>query len=162
MKVLNRHKRTINQPKAEIVKLLKTLATKADMVWPHEHWPAMRFKNGLKVGSSGGHGIIRYSVETYIEDKNVRFRFSKPKGFHGFHEFRIIEVNNKSTEITHTIEMNTRGIDTIKWLLVIRWLHDALTEDALDKIENHFSKENKNTPWSLWVRFWRFIFKLLL
>ncbi|RKE94749.1 hypothetical protein [Ichthyenterobacterium magnum] len=158
MKVINVHKRIINQPKAQVVELLKTLATKDDKIWPREYWPAMQFKNGLAIGSKGGHGIIRYSVETKEKDF-VKFKFSKPKGFVGCHQFEIKALIQNKTEITHTINMNAIGFDVLKWVFVIRWLHDALAEDALDKAENYFSGGNKRTQWSIWVRLWRFIFK---
>ena len=160
MQVTNIHKRTINQPKEVISQVLKTLATNDDRVWPHEYWPAMRFKNGLKVGSHGGHGIIRYYVEGYTEGEKVLFKFSKPVGFIGHHGFKVNEITKNSTEVIHEIDMKTRGLDTLKWVFVIRWLHDALTEDALDKLENHFLVDKKRTPWSIWVKFWRYIFKL--
>lgn len=161
MQVINIHKRTINQSKEAVSQLLTTLATKDDAIWPKEYWPAMRFKDGLKVGSQGGHGIIRYSVEAYTEGEYVWFKFSKPIGFLGHHGFKVNEIAKDVTEIIHKIDMKIAGLDTLKWVFVIRWLHDALTEDALDKIENHFSSNKKRTRWSFWVKFWRFIFKMI-
>jgi hypothetical protein len=62
VKVLNIHKRTYNQSKEKLGELLDTLSSKYDQVWPKEDWPAMRFKEGFKVGSKGGHGPIRYTI----------------------------------------------------------------------------------------------------
>ena len=149
MKVLNLHRRTYRQPKAVVAQLLKTLATEDDMIWPQESWPAMRFKNELKVGSHGGHGIIRYSVEAYTEGEFIQFRFTQPRGFIGYHKFQVNEVAHSLTEVVHEISMETKGIATLKWAFVIRWLHNALAENALDRIENHFSEKNKRTAWSL-------------
>ncbi|WP_397362939.1 hypothetical protein [Olleya sp. R77988] len=140
---------------------MKTLATNEDKVWPQQDWPAMRFKKGLKVGSYGGHGIVRYTVEQFIEGKYIKFRFSKPKGFNGFHDFEIIEINNEKTELIHTIQMETKGLAIFSWIFAIRWLHDALIEDAFDNVENYFSENNKRTKWNPWVKFLRFIFKLI-
>jgi len=50
LKVLNIHKRTINQPKYKLEEILKTLSTDNDLIWPNEKWPAMKFKGGIKVG----------------------------------------------------------------------------------------------------------------
>ena len=160
MNVLNIHKRTIHQPLEAVAELLKTLATKNDKVWPKHYWPAMRFKEGLKVGSLGGHGSIRYTVEVYTET-SVTFKFFKPKGFLGHHEFELAKINATQTRVRHRIDKLTKGIDTLKWFFVIRWLHDALIEDAFDTIENYFSRGRKRSQWTLWVRFWRFIFKMI-
>ncbi|WP_396601417.1 hypothetical protein [Algibacter sp. R77976] len=158
MNVVNTHKRIINQPQVKVAMLLETLATKADCVWPNDKWPPIRFKNGLKVGEKGGHGIIRYSVEEYILGKLIVFRFLQPKGFNGIHKFEVKEINSTSTEVTHSIIMNTIGVKaTLQWLIAIRWLHDALIENAFDTIENNFLEVKKHTKWSYWVSFWRFI-----
>lgn len=159
MQVVNIHKRTINQPKAQVVALLKTLSTKNDKVWPKDRWPAMRFKNGLKVGEKGGHGIIGYVIETFEIEERIVFRFLKPKGFNGIHKFEIKAMDAKSTEIKHSIIMETEGLATFKWIFVIRWLHDALIENAFDTVENNFLETKKFTKWSFWVRIWRYILK---
>ncbi|WP_203258270.1 hypothetical protein [Hyunsoonleella ulvae] len=160
MKVKNTHKRIIDQPKARITALILTLSQKDDKVWPKNYWPAMRFKDGLKVGSSGGHGIIRYKVTEFSPDSHITFTFLEPKGFNGFHKFEIKSVNENSTCVSHKIVMSTEGFATLKWSIVIRWLHDALIENAFDRIENNFFETKVFTKWSLWVRLWRFIFKL--
>lgn len=159
MHVINKHKRIINQPKENVSKLLETLSTQDDKIWPNNNWPAIRFKNGLKVGSKGGHGIIRYTIIDYIEGKHIRFQFTKPDGFSGTHEFNIVKVNSKKVEINHCIKMNTSGFATFTWPFAIRWLHDALTEDAFDKVENEFSPEKITTKHSVWVKLLRAVLK---
>ncbi|MEP1488870.1 MAG: hypothetical protein ABJK28_10620 [Algibacter sp.] len=52
----------------------------------------MKFKNGIKIGAQGGHGLIRYTVEKYNPNEIIQFRFSKPNGFHGIHKFEIIPI----------------------------------------------------------------------
>lgn len=157
MEVTNIHKRTINQPKDKVLKLMETLSTKEDKIWPIEKWPTMRFKDGLKVGSRGGHGIISYTIETYDSNNLIVFKFNKPDGFDGIHKFEIQEIEASITEVKHSILMRTYGLATIKWIFVIRWLHDALIEDAFDNIENVFSGNKKVSKWSIWVKLWRFI-----
>lgn len=159
MKVENIHKRIINQSKSEVAVLLKTLSTKDDKVWPNKYWPAMRFKDGLKVGAKGGHGIIRYSVEEYILGELVVFKFLKPKGFNGIHKFEIQEIDANTIEVRHSIIMKTEGLATLQWVFIIRWLHDALIENAFDTIENNFLDVKTFTKWNAWVRIWRFILK---
>ncbi|MDB2462858.1 hypothetical protein N9W61_02010 [Algibacter sp.] len=158
MKVVNTHKRIINLSKTEIASLLASLSTTNDKVWPKNNWPAIRFKGGLKVGAKGGHGMIRYNVEQYILGELLVFRFLKPNGFNGIHKFEIKSISVENTEVKHSIVMKTKGIiATLKWVLVIRWLHDALIENAFDTIENNFLKEKTHKKWSYWVRLWRFI-----
>ena len=155
MKVLNIHKRIIDQPKNKVVEMIKTLSTEEDRIWPSEKWPAMKFREGLKIGAKGGHGPIRYLVETYQPSEVIQFRFSKPNGFNGIHKFEVNELTDAKTEIKHTIDMNTAGKGTLSWILGIRSLHNALIEDAFDKLENNFSENKKTTSWNFWVRFLR-------
>lgn len=155
MKVSNIHRRILNQPKKRIVELLETLATENDKIWPTEKWPPMKFKNGIRMGAKGGHGPIRYSVEKYDSNEIIQFRFSHPKGFNGIHKFEIKELSETQTEIQHTIDMRTHGKGTITWLLAVRSLHNALIEDAFDKVENNFSSAKKSTEWNLWVKMLR-------
>ena len=49
----------------------------------------MRFKNGLKEGSEGGHGSIKYKVVKYDPTELVEFKFQSPKGFNGTHKFEV-------------------------------------------------------------------------
>lgn len=145
----------INQPKNKVAELLKTLSNENDGIWPKEKWPTMKFKGGIKIGAKGGHGPIRYSVEKYEPKKIIQFRFSKPEGFNGIHKFEISALNENQTEIRHTIDMQTVGKGTIKWIVAVRSLHDALIEDAFDKIENNYTSRKKSTDWSLWVKMFR-------
>ena len=131
---------------------MKTLSTENDLIWPKENWPEMKFKDGIQVGAKGGHGPILYTVEKYDPNEIIQFRFSKPIGFNGIHKFEIKELSDKQTELKHTIDMNTEGKATLKWLFVIRSLHNALLEDGFDKLENIFSNEKRHSEWNIWVK----------
>ena len=159
MKVVNIHKRTINQPTEKVSQVFKTLASSKDLVWPYENWPAIRFNDGLKVGSKGGHGRIRYTIIEFIDGEYIKFQFSKPEGFNGTHELRINTINNASTELIHKINAKTTLKASFLWVFVIRWLHDALIEDAFDKVENYFGTNPKKTEHNLWVKLLREIYK---
>ncbi|MEL6591691.1 MAG: hypothetical protein AAFQ68_16485 [Bacteroidota bacterium] len=154
MKVRNVHRRLISQPQTQVASLIATLASKNDQVWPHENWPRMRLKDGLQIGSEGGHGPIRYRVTDYSPPHLIAFTFQQ-KGFIGAHLLETTSVNETHTEIKHIIEMRTEGLGTLSWLFAVRWLHDALIEDAFDKVENLLTGSHKRTPWSLWVRLLR-------
>ncbi|WP_299336207.1 hypothetical protein [uncultured Psychroserpens sp.] len=159
MKVINQHTRLIDQPKAFVSQLFDTLATKNDRIWPKENWPAMKFKDGLQIGNNGGHGRIRYTIIEFEPGCRIKFKFLKPDGFYGTHELVIESVSEDSTEIRHEIRMKTSIKGYILWITMIRWLHDALIEDAFDKVENQFLSENKETSHSFWVRCLRSIYK---
>jgi len=159
MRVVNIHRRSIHQPKAQVSKLFQTLATSEDKIWPSKNWPAMQFKNGINIGSNGGHGLIRYDITEFKAGHNIKFKFTKPNGFHGTHELRISSISEDTSEIVHNITMNTTFKASILWIFVIRWLHDALIEEAFDNVENYFSEEKKITTYNLWVIFLRSYYK---
>ncbi len=162
MKVLNIHSREINAPKAQVVALLDTIATPNDQMWPFEKWPAMKFREGVKVDSKGGHGVIRYRIKRYIPRELIEFEFRKPKGFNGVHRFDFFELGENKTEVRHTIDMDAVGVGIVTWSILVKWLHNALLEDALHKIENQFRSSPKKTTYNLWVRFLRKIFGTIL
>ena len=159
MRVINTHKRTINQSKENVSQLFKTLTTSGDLIWPYENWQAIRFKDGLQVGSKGGHGLIRYTIIEFREGEYIKFQFSKPEGFIGTHELKIEEISKNMTEISHEIKANTTFKATFFWIFVIRWLHDALIEEAFDKVENYFFADKKETEYNFWVKFLREAYK---
>jgi hypothetical protein len=85
MKIINIHTRTINQAKSKIAEIFGTLSSKNDQILATEKWSPMILDAGLKIGSKGGHGPIRYTVLDYQKGDFIVFGFSKPKGFNGFH-----------------------------------------------------------------------------
>lgn len=158
MKVVNIHKRVLNQPILKIGELLDTLATDNDMMLATDKWSPMKLDKGLQVGSKGGHGPIKYFVTEYQPQKSITFQFDLT-GFNGFHKFELKELETHKTELSHIIDMTTTGSATLKWTFAIRWLHDAYIEDAFDKVENHFSVDKKSSKWSWWVRTLRKVMK---
>ena len=51
--------------------------------------------------------------------------------------------------------MKTSFKATFLWSLGIRWLHDALVEEAFDKIERRFTDMQIQTKYNVWVKFLR-------
>ena len=115
----------------------------------------MKFKDGIKIGAKGGHGPIKYTVENYDPSELIQFRFLKPIGFKGIHKLELKELSNQKTQIKHTIDMQTSGKATVHWIFIIRALHNALIEDAFDKLENDLSNSHKKTEYNLWVKILR-------
>lgn len=159
MKVLNIHTRKLAEPRERVLALLTTLSSENDRIWPDENWPKMRFEDGMKTGSDGGHGPIRYKLVEYNPNGNIVFNFQKPVGFNGIHKLEVSAIDSSNTEIRHTIDMTTTGTGTFLWSVAIGPLHNALIEDAFDKIQDQFGHNFTKSKWSLWVRVLRAVLK---
>lgn len=133
MNIRNVHERTLPCSAEEAGALIDSLASPADRVWPVDRWPAMRFDRGLVAGARGGHGPIRYEVAAHVPGREARFTFTG-SGVTGQHWLEI-DTNGTRPVLRHVLQGRARGGMTVRWALVIRWLHDALVEDALDRAE---------------------------
>jgi hypothetical protein len=125
MQVLNIHEREISATASAVGGLINSLASEHDRLWPRTMWPPMRFDRPLGVGASGGHGPISYVVEEFVPGQKVRFRFTRPRGFHGHHWFEVIFAGEHRTLLRHTISMKVKGPAVLYWSLVIRSLHHS-------------------------------------
>lgn len=135
MAVVNVHTREIQASPSEMGAVVDSLSSHADALWPRESWPPMRFDRALGVGADGGHGPIRYRVEAYVPGQWVRFRFTAPRGFDGFHEYTVHPSVEHGAVLRHLLVMRVHGLARLTWPLAIRWLHDALIEESLDHAE---------------------------
>jgi hypothetical protein len=153
MGVYNVHERLLTAERNEVGALIDTLASSDDRLWPHGSWPPMRFDRPLAAGAAGGHGPVRYTVAAYVPSQWVRFTFSGPRGFHGFHEFAALAVDGEHTLLRHTLAMTARGPARLTWPLAFRHLHDACLEDSLDRAELACSGTvARPARWSRYVR----------
>jgi hypothetical protein len=157
MKVLNIHERELEADYKQVAKLIDSLSSEDDLLWPNQCWPRMKFDRPLSVGAKGGHGPIRYFVEEYKPGKSIRFCFTSPKGFNGFHKFDVVKSTHQSVLLRHTIEMELKVSALLTWPLVIRPLHDALLEDALATAQASLGMTPQMRPWPLWVKIIRWI-----
>lgn len=132
--VVNIHDREYLARAAEVSDVVATLSTENDRLWPSERWPRMKLDSGLAHGSRGGHGPIRYRVAKVDLDRRVIFDFTGPPGFDGWHAFSLVRTGATTTLLRHEIRMSIRGRARLTWPLFFRPLHDALIEDALDKV----------------------------
>lgn len=156
MGVYNVHERLLAAKQHEVGVLIDTLASSDDELWPRRDWPPMAFDRPLAAGAVGGHGPVRYTVAAYVPGTWVRFAFTGPRGFHGFHEYAALAVDEEHTALRHTLAMDNRGAARLTWPLLFRPLHDALLEDSLDRAELACAgRPARPARWSPYVRFLR-------
>ncbi len=152
MRVRNVHKRTVGPPE-QLGALLDGLASDTDVLWPCDRWPRLLLDRALGVGARGGHGPVGYRVVVYEPARRVQFRFERPRGFDGFHEFQVVATGEGSAQLVHVLEARMVGRARLSWRLVFRPLHDALIEDALDNAARHVTGHlQRPARWSLYVR----------
>jgi len=90
MKVLNIHERELEADYEQVAKLIDSLSSEDDLLWPNQCWPRMKFDRPLSVGAKGGHGPVGYVVEAYKPGESIKFRFTSPKGFNGLVTFKSV------------------------------------------------------------------------
>lgn len=157
MDVLNVHQRALPAAPDAAGALLDSLASAQDRFWPKACWPALRLDRPLAPGAVGGHGPIRYVVESYWPGQRVTFRFLGPRGFVGHHWLEVLPQAAGGAVLRHTLRMHTRGLARFTWPVAIRPLHDALLEDALARAEAAMGLAPQVRPWSWWVRLLRWV-----
>lgn len=154
MHVRNVHRRVVDRVE-RVTQLLDRLASDDDELWPRDRWPAMALDRPLQVGARGGHGPVRYWVELYEPGRRVRFRFTRPRGFDGFHDLHVVD-DNDTAELVHVLDASMHGLARLSWPLLFRPLHDALIEDLLDNAQGRGARGNLRRTDSLvgWRRRW--------
>ncbi len=153
MGVVNVHTRWLPVSTAEAGALIDSLAGSDDRLWPTGEWPPMEFDRPLGVGAVGGHGPVRYTVQHYVPGEWVRFGFTGPRGFDGFHEFTVHPGPDGTIALRHTLAIQPTGPARLTWPFAFRWLHDACLEDSLDKAERDLTGTvARPTRWSWYVK----------
>jgi hypothetical protein len=74
---------------------------------------------------------VRYKVES-VAPRSVVYRFPPQGWFRGTHRFDL-RPHPQGSELVHTLEGTLHGRGRLLWPLAVRWLHDALVEDVLDR-----------------------------
>ncbi len=155
MKVRNVHSRTLAVDAVSAAPLIDRLASDDDLLWPREKWPPMRFDRPLQINATGGHGPIRYFVNHYTPGREVRFTFTAPRGFNGYHVVELEPIGTNEVRLTHRIEMRITRWALFSWSFIFRPLHDALIEDAFTNAERNLGLPENPVPWNAWVRWLR-------
>jgi hypothetical protein len=131
MAVRNVHRRALPIPIDEGEALLRSLASHEDRLWPGDQWWPQRFDGGLVPGAKGGHGPVRYKVES-VAPRRVVYRFPARGWFRGTHRFDLLP-HPQGCELVHTLEGTLHGRGRLLWPAMVRPLHDALVEDVLER-----------------------------
>ncbi len=160
MRILNVHERRIAAAPDAVGDIVGTLGSSGDRLWPGSPagaWPPMRLDRPLAVGARGGHSRVRYHVASYVPGRSVRFEFEDDgttRGLRGGHRFEV-EPSGAETILRHVIEADAMSpAALVRWILLLRPLHDALMEDALDRAEMALTgRVARPSRWSAWVRF---------
>jgi hypothetical protein len=160
MRIVNVHERAL--PGGAIAEaLIDGLAGEDDRLWPRDRWPPMRFERGLREGSDGGHGPVRYRVVEHRPRRLVRFRFTAPAGLVGEHAYELQDGHR--TVLRHTLTARAEGRMRWQWPLLFGPLHDALIEDSLDHAVAVVSgAPYEPARWPLRVRTLRWLLKGLM
>lgn len=156
MNIVNVHQRRLEATPAQMAELMASLGSQDDRLWP-PGWPRMKFDRPLVPGAVGGHGPIGYVVTAYTPGESIRFRFTEPKGFNGWHSFTVLGATAEDCVLEHRIEMQTEGHATLIWELAIRHLHNALVEDALSQAQRAVGNKPLLVPWPARVRVLRWL-----
>lgn len=152
MQFANIHQRWMPGDAARGAQLLDSLAGPQDRLWPNQSWPAIRFPQPLQVGTRGGHGPVRYRVEAYEPGRQISFSFLPETGFDGCHWFEVVPRDG-GVLVRHGLQARSGFFGSLYWSLAIRFLHDALVEDALDNAERALTGDVKRPArWSPWVK----------
>ncbi len=104
MNAQNIHEKKFPAASVEVAKFLDSLASAHDCLWPHETWPLMKLDKSLRLGSNGRDGPIHYSVSSYDPGRSVRFVFTGPNGFNGYHQFEIARDDSDNTILRHVLK----------------------------------------------------------
>jgi hypothetical protein len=82
-----------------------------------------------------GTGRSATGFEAYEPGRRVDFRFTRMPGLEGVHYLEAEPAGPGAVMLRHVAEGRISGRMLLVWPLVIRFLHDALIEDLLDRAE---------------------------
>jgi hypothetical protein len=151
--VHNVHERTLPVPAKALGGLLDRIGGPDDPLWPTPAWVPMVLDGPLADLPKGGHGAIRYRVTAYDPGRLVEFTFPSTSGVAGTHTFSVEALGPDRSVLRHVLDARPRGSMRLLWPLVVRFAHDAVLEDLLDRAEATLGVGPAHPArWSPWVR----------
>lgn len=156
MVVRNVHERLVPVPVEVLGPFLDRIGGPDDELWPSPEWEPMVLDRPVSVGADGGHGLIRYRVTAHEPGRRVEFAFRPGLGVQGTHVLSLEPAGPSGTLVRHVAEGRLGGWMRVLWPVVVRWLHDAVLEDLLDRAEMAAGTgPARRARWSPWVRLLR-------
>lgn len=148
----NVHERQIDAAPDDVGALMTTLGGPHDRLWPTADWWPMVLDRPLAVGASGGHADIRYTVSSYEPGRRVAFTCIPPTALVGWHAFEVEPLPGGRSLLRHVLVAEPRGSFRLLLPLAVRWIHDAVIEDAFDRAEQELGVGPSHPArWSPWV-----------
>lgn len=148
----NVHERRIAAPAQQVGALLAVLGGPQDRLWPAHDWMPMALDQPVRIGSAGGHADIRYEVSAYEPGRRIELTFVPPTLLTGWHALEVEPLPDGSCVLRHVLVAEPRGSMRLLLPLVVRWIHDAVVEDLLDRAEAAVGVGPvQPTRWSPWV-----------
>ncbi|MGQ0575683.1 MAG: DUF2867 domain-containing protein [Pseudonocardia sp.] len=134
--VRNVHERLLPAPVDEVGPLLDRLGGPDDVLWPSPRWEPMVLDRPVGVGAAGGHGVIRYRVVAHEPGRRVEFAFDPGQGLDGTHALSVDPAGPGRSLLRHTADARLSGGMRLLWPVAVRWMHDTVLEDLLDRAES--------------------------
>lgn len=149
----NVHQREYPVSRQTMGELVDRITGADSPLWPVDAWPPVLFDRPLSTGATGGHADIRYTCTAYRPRELAEFTFI-PGPLRGTHTFEVLDgPTPDSCVLRHVISARPHGLGHLLWPLAVRWLHDALLEDLLDRAADSVGHPPaRRAKWSPWVR----------
>lgn len=128
------HTRTFVADAAVVGRRLDTLGSPHDELWITDLTPPMTLDRGLTIGSSGGHGAVRYRVIDHLPGRSAGFAFDPASGLDGTHRFSLAQ-QGESVTIRHDLDATVSGAVRLFWRPLVLPIHSGVIEDIFDHLE---------------------------
>ncbi len=138
-RVLSVYQRVLPNVQSKLGSLIDEFFSQRSSLWPTRRWPRDACVGELQVGAEGGHGGTRYKVVAYEPGRMLIFRFIAPKGYIGFHGYKVSYKDAQTALLAHFTMLNFSIYHWLMWHLAIKWVHEALILDGLDQAESYVS-----------------------
>lgn len=155
--IRNVHSRIVATDPDRFAETIERVSDPRAGLWSAERWPPLILDDGLEPGSAGGHGPVRYHVIAHQPGRRVEFRFDS-LGLDGTHALEVLPGRvAEATLLRHVLLADThRLVDRLRWILILRPLHDAMLEDILDRFGTAVGHPPRRPArWSPYVRLLR-------
>ena len=148
------HTRTFIADADEVGRRLDTLGGGSDELWVTDLTPPMILDRQLHIGSSGGHGAVRYRVANHLPGRSVVFAFDPASGLDGTHGFSIKQEGTAVT-IRHDLDAAVSGVVRLLWKPLVLPIHSGVIEDIFDHLERELTgTARRHRPTSAALRWW--------